>query len=192
MDEGSKKVVDITLAKIANGEIEKEKHKEKIKKSVFMIVCLLILTLAVYFYEPMYVPDPNTQEPRTILDSHEKVQVLIEQNDYGHYIFSGAINSKKVKFMLDTGATTLAIPTFVANYLGLKIGKTISGNTANGVSRGYETTAREVKVGGIMMSDVEAVILPNMKGDHILLGMSFLKNLSIQQDAGQIILTQKL
>jgi aspartyl protease family protein len=191
MDEDPKRIVDISLAKIATGEIDKERQTEKQKKLVFLVCMTLIVTLAVYFHEPLYVIDPKTQQPQTIVDSNGDVQVLIRQNEYGHYLFAGEINGKEVKFLLDTGATTLAIPAYIANYLGLVTGDPLYGNTANGVSKGYQTTAGVVKVGGIVLSDVEAAILPNMKGDHILLGMSFLKNLSIQQDEGQITITQK-
>jgi aspartyl protease family protein len=192
MDEESKKVVDITLSKIAQGEIDRGKQKETYKKSAFLVVFVLVVMLAVYFYEPVYLPDTNAQVPETIKRSNGEVQVLIKQNDNGHYIFLGEINGKKVKFLLDTGATTIAIPVFVARYLGLTIGKSHYANTANGLAKGYDTTASEVKVGGIVLSNVKAAILPNMKGDEILLGMSFLKDLSIRQEAGRISITQKL
>jgi aspartyl protease family protein len=191
MDEESKKVVDITLSRIAQGTVDRERRKETFKKSAVLVVFFLLVTLAIYFHEPLPPPDLNAQVPETINHPNGDVQVLIKQNNNGHYIFLGEINGKKVKFLLDTGATYIAIPVFEARYLGLMTGKSHYAKTANGLAKAYDTTASEVKVGGIVLSNVEAAVLPNMKGDEILLGMSFLKDLSIRQEGGRISITQK-
>ena len=92
--------------------------------------------------------------------------------------------------MLDTGATGVAIGTAVANELGLKRGRRIATRTANGIAASYLTTLDTVSVGGISVRNVDATIAPGLRGEEILLGMSFLKNIEFSQRGDTLILRQ--
>ncbi len=189
MDEQSKNVVDIALARVANGEVQKEIRRSKLKKygSTFSLVAILVIS--VYFYEPnTYIPTLTAQQPRTSVTDEGNIQVSVQQDRQGHYVFQGEINGKKVVFLLDTGATNVAVPVDVAQYLRLPMGESYYSNTANGKSLSYASQSKKVKVGGIELMDIETSIATGMKGDEILLGMSFLKNLSIRQDKGKMVL----
>ncbi len=119
-------------------------------------------------------------------------EVVLQRNRYGHYVTSGEINGQPVTFMLDTGATGVAIPEGVAHRLGLQRGRPFPTRTANGVSTSYATTLERVSVGGIEQSGVWAGITPGLEGDQVLLGMTFLKHIEFTQRGDTLILRQYL
>jgi aspartyl protease family protein len=111
----------------------------------------------------------------------EGTRVVLERNRFGHYVATGAINGIAVEFMLDTGATSVAVPGELAERIGLSRGPEVRVETANGTARAYLTRLERVSLGGIEQRDVSATITPTMEGDQVLLGMSFLKHLQLTQ-----------
>ncbi len=114
--------------------------------------------------------------------------VMLERNRQGHYVASGEINGRKVIFLLDTGATTVALSTRLARELGLTRGPEIQLDTANGVATGYKTRLDSVRLGDIVVREVSAVFSDGMMDDTVLLGMSFLKHLEFTQRENRLIL----
>ena len=90
--------------------------------------------------------------------------------------------------MLDTGATTVAVPSGVANNLNLPQGNPIRVNTANGVATAYQTQINKLTLGEIELYDVRASIVPGMHGEQILLGMSVLKQVEFSQVGDELTL----
>lgn len=117
-------------------------------------------------------------------------EVVLQRNRDGHYVASGHINSGKVEFMLDTGASDVSIPGNIADSLGLKRGQPATYSTANGYITSYLTRIASLDLGGIELHDVRASINPHMDGDTILLGMSFLKHLEFTQRGDTLIIRQ--
>lgn len=115
-------------------------------------------------------------------------EVKLQQNRYGHYLADGHINGKKVTFLLDTGATLVSVPESVARKLKLSRGSPFLVRTANGTITTYSTTLRRVSLGAIELKNVRAAITPQMQGNEILLGMSFMKHLELIQRGNQLIL----
>ena len=134
--------------------------------------------------EPDMVTD-RVLQPK-VLDSANQYITLLQSDRQGHYLFSGYINDQPVTFLLDTGATSVAIPEHLADYLRLSKGQRYLTSTANGRATAYMTLLKQVRVGSIEQTDVEGAILPGMKSNEILLGMSFLKNLEITQKNGEV------
>ena len=131
---------------------------------------------------------PNTNP--VITDGEDgRSQVVLDRNAQGHYVASGRINGTPVTFLLDTGATDVAIPEDLAERLRLqRQGGGIS-QTANGPVAVWQTTLDEVRLGDIRVHDVRAAILPSMRGtEQVLLGMSFLKQIEFSQRDAQLIL----
>jgi aspartyl protease family protein len=114
--------------------------------------------------------------------------VVLERNRQGHYVASGEINGREVTFLLDTGATTVALSARLARELGLARGAAISIDTANGVATGFKTRLDSVRLGDIEVHAVSAVFSDGMMDDTVLLGMSFLKHLEFTQRENQLIL----
>jgi aspartyl protease family protein len=112
------------------------------------------------------------------------------RNRYGHYVFDGEINHKKVTFLVDTGATTIAIPGELKQFLGLRTGRAIRVSTANGNTTAYLTRLDHLAIGGIELFDVNASIIPGMKENQVLLGMNVLKHMELIQRGDRLIIRQ--
>jgi aspartyl protease family protein len=120
----------------------------------------------------------------------EGVEVRLARNSVGHYVATGRINGRDVRFFLDTGATHVALSESLARELGLARGAPGYTRTANGTVVTYRTMLDRVGIGGIEIRDVSASINPGMDGDEVLLGMSFLKHLELIQRGDQLLLRQ--
>ena len=114
--------------------------------------------------------------------------VVLERNRQGHYVATGEINGHKVTFLLDTGATSVALSTRLARALDLKRGASIQMDTANGTTVGFQTHLNSVRLGDIVVHQVSAVFSDGMLDDTVLLGMSFLKHLEFTQRGNKLIL----
>lgn len=117
-------------------------------------------------------------------------EIVLQRNAYGHYVSSGTINDHEVVFLLDTGASDIAISESIANDIGLNKGQGILVRTANGNTRAYRTRLASVGIGDIKLYDLNATILTNMPGQEILLGMNFLKHFEITQKGKTLTIRQ--
>ncbi|MDP5053410.1 MAG: TIGR02281 family clan AA aspartic protease [Congregibacter sp.] len=117
-------------------------------------------------------------------------EVKLRRNRMGHYVSAGTINGEDVVFLLDTGATGVAIPAALAERLALPRGRPILTNTANGSTRSYLTRLGEVAVGDIQLQNVDASITPGLQMQEVLLGMSFLKHIEFSQRGNTLTLRQ--
>lgn len=151
----------------------------KITIAVIWIGLLLVATL-IFNGILKDINNPNQQLSVSINESGNK-EIVLERNRYGHYLVTGQINGQSVEFLLDTGATLVAIPEHIANSLHLKKGREFQSQTANGLSLSYATTIDKLALGDLVMTNVPASISTGMKFDEILLGMSFLKHLHLTQ-----------
>lgn len=129
--------------------------------------------------------------PRTHADAQGNTELVLKQNKFGHYYVKGRINDKPANFLVDTGATNVAVPERLYLALGLVKGEPVQVMTANGVATGYQTKIGKLELGSITKYYVDASIVPNMGGDEILLGMSFLKNLKITQVDNKLIISNR-
>jgi aspartyl protease family protein len=132
--------------------------------------------------------NPNSNPETAVIDSVK--EVALKRNRSGHYVASGMINGKEVTFLLDTGATDVAISDDLATALQLHRGAYVTSQTANGVVTARKTTLAEVSIGDIRIQNVRASILPVLPDDEVLLGMSFLKQLELVQRGNYLLLRQ--
>ena len=107
----------------------------------------------------------------------------------GGYWAKGRINGKDVTFLIDTGASYVALNKVQARELKIKRGnKEIQMSTASGTETNYLVTLDTVSVGGIELQNIPAVISKHEFPPDPLLGMSFLKHLEINQEDEQMTL----
>ncbi|GMR07688.1 MAG: TIGR02281 family clan AA aspartic protease [Gammaproteobacteria bacterium] len=124
----------------------------------------------------------------------EKEGFRMHQKSDGHYRPIGSINGYTVKFMVDTGATTIAMNAFQAKRLGLKYkrkGIPVRVGTANGVALGYKLKLNTVKLGNITVRNVETIVLEGGSPSEVLLGMSFLSEVNVETRNKVMILRKK-
>jgi aspartyl protease family protein len=132
--------------------------------------------------------NPNTEPPARV-GQDGRHEVVLERNAQGHYVASGLIDSAPVIFLIDTGATDVAIPEALADRLRLERGRGGVSQTANGAVAVWPTVLGRVRLGSIELNDVRASIVPSMGArDPVLLGMSFLRQLEWSQRDGRLTL----
>jgi aspartyl protease family protein len=146
---------------------------------------VLLLGVMLWFFTSWNERDANPN--RNVVVSAGAELVLQRARD-GHYYADGEINGRQVKFLLDTGATRIALSTKLANSLGLSLGQAITMQTAAGPANGYPTRLARVRLGEIEMQDLSAVVAEGMSDDAVLLGMNFLKRLEMVQRGDQLTL----
>lgn len=116
----------------------------------------------------------------------EGTEVVLASDGRGHYAAPGWINDVAVYLIVDTGATYVSLSSDLAAKLNLEsIGRGVA-QTANGRVSVDHALLDSVRLGGIEMQNVKALITPGMKGDSVLLGMSFLQHLQLTQQGGEL------
>lgn len=144
----------------------------------------------------MFFNDWETKQenPNAVLNDKQGVngvkQVTLLPNRYHSYVSPGTINNQPVTFIIDTGATSVAVPRNVAKSLALPFGMAVEIGTAGGTAKGYITKIETLSIGDIVLHNVKAVIIPETGEEQVLLGMSALKSLSLRQENGNLIITQ--
>ena len=125
------------------------------------------------------------------VDSNGSAMVVLEQDRSGHYLAEGQINGRSVTFLVDTGATDVALPESMARALGLEFGPRVKVMTAAGPANAWVTRLNEVTVGGLRRENVRATITDG-EFNGILLGMSFLRHYSLQQQDGKLVISEAI
>nr|VFJ88167.1 MAG: aspartyl protease family protein [Candidatus Kentron sp. H]VFJ90175.1 MAG: aspartyl protease family protein [Candidatus Kentron sp. H]VFJ96547.1 MAG: aspartyl protease family protein [Candidatus Kentron sp. H] len=152
-------------------------------------VILLGLLTAVFSHWLYQQENPNPR-PSGTLTANGTREVVLLRNRQGHYVATGAIDGQPVRFLLDTGATTVSVPADLAESLDLPTGPPSMTQTANGIVTTYHTRLNEVRLGNIVLRDVRANINPHMPSGAVLLGMSFLKQIEFTQQGDRLTLRQ--
>lgn len=116
-----------------------------------------------------------------------RTAIILQRDASGHYLAEGAINGEPVAFLVDTGATDVAVSENLARSLGLEFGPQVTVATAGGPARAWITRLDSVSVGGLSLNNVRATITPAL-GEEALLGMSFLKHFSLRQEGDRMII----
>ena len=121
-------------------------------------------------------------------------EVQVWRDTTGMYTTVGSINGLPVSFLVDTGATTVAMNANQARRLGIDyrvIGRQSGVTTASGVAHAWAVTLDMVKVGDLELHNVDAVVLEGAHPATTLLGMSYLGRLEINNDGRLMTLRKK-
>ena len=122
----------------------------------------------------------------------ERPSVSLTADARGHFASAGALNGYPMTFLVDTGATDIAISAAEAKRIGLdyKAGRPVGVGTAAGVVPAWRVTFNTVKVGGISVNQVDGMVVETGLGVP-LLGMSFLNRMEMKRDGQTMTLTQR-
>jgi len=120
-------------------------------------------------------------------------KVTVFSGDHGIFLIAGLVNGQSLRFVLDTGASFVSMSSQQARELGLEYKKGRRGlvQTANATVAVWHIQLDQVKVGGISVANVDAVVLPGDHPPQALLGMSFLKHVKLQRNGSAMTLEQK-
>jgi aspartyl protease family protein len=119
-------------------------------------------------------------------------RIVLTADGQGHFMPQGQINGKAVQFMVDTGATVVGIGETDARRINLNYeqGQRVRMNTANGTAVGYRIQLDSVRVGDVLVRNVDAVVTPQSM-PYILLGNSFLTRFQMQRSNDQLTLERR-
>ena len=171
-------------------EEDQQAPEQRIGRGMLMIGWVLAIVVATLLIQRWQDKRHNPNAMPESSSANGVNQVVLQRNPQHHYLTDGTINNKPVTFLLDTGATDVAIPSALAKKLGLKRGAKGAAHTANGVTTTYRTNIDVLKLGSITLYDVDASITMGFTGDEILLGMSALKNVEFTHRNGTLVLKQ--
>lgn len=123
----------------------------------------------------------------------ENPSVTLYADGRGHFVSDGTINGVGVRFLVDTGATTVAMNSRDATRIGLdyRNGQRLVVSTANGVVEVRGVKLDRVQLGGITLTGVDAVVHTGDSPAIVLIGMSVLNRLEMKRDAGLMTLIQR-
>lgn len=135
----------------------------------------------------------NTTRFSAGLGQPSETSVSLWPTNHGMYMANGSIGAQTVQFMVDTGATYIALNAHDARRLNVdyRQGQQVQLSTASKVEIGYLVRLPQVKVGSILVRDVEAVVLDSGFPTTPLLGMSFLNRVDMQRSGQELRLRQR-
>lgn len=120
--------------------------------------------------------------------------VIIPRDSRGHFLVNGRVDGKRLGFMVDTGASVIALTARDAARLGIRPTLrefTAEVKTANGIVRAAPTRLDRVEIDDISVRDVVALVMPDEALSKNLLGPSFLSKLRrFEYSSGKLILEQ--
>ncbi|NRF67974.1 TIGR02281 family clan AA aspartic protease [Aquincola sp. S2] len=119
-------------------------------------------------------------------------EIVLPVGRGGHFMAQGSINGKAVQFMVDTGATVVAMSVSEANRLGIdwRRGERGVSSTAGGMVAVYSVNLTSVRIGDVEVFNVDAVVL-QAEMPYTLLGNSFLSRFSMRRDGDTMRLERR-
>jgi aspartyl protease family protein len=154
---------------------------------IMLTAAWLLILAGLYWY--FSVREARETNPNTVIAlNRQQGELTLLRNRSGHYVADGEINGRPVTFLLDTGATWVALPLALGRELGLKRGAAVTLQTANGPATGYQARLDRVRLGPLELTDVGAIMSDGLDADVVLLGMSFLNRVEFTQSDGRLSL----
>ena len=144
--------------------------------------------------------DGNTSDYRlgsTVGLSYAKPEDVEEKfyaNNRGMFEAVGTINGRSVRFLVDTGASVVAMNKSQAKSLGIRYrldGEPSSVSTASGFAKAWRVKLKSVSLGKIRQTNVDATVIDGKHPGPILLGMSFLDKLKVEKTGDVLLLKQR-
>lgn len=132
---------------------------------------------------------PSVIQPQP---SNERTLTLA-RSDNGHFETDATVDGRRMHFLVDTGASTIALRETDAARLGIHPAQrdyAAKVSTANGTVLAARTELNRVDVGGIVVFNVAALVLPDEALGQNLLGMSFLSRVRFEHRNGRLVLEQ--
>ena len=136
--------------------------------------------------------DGRARAPAKKTDSGDAVRIF--RDPMGMFTTVGSINGMPVAFLVDTGASSVAMNSAQARRLGLDFrveGDSTYVATASSVTQAFRITLDRVKVGSIELRNVTGVVIDGPQPSEVLLGMSFLGRLDLVNQGNSLTLQKK-
>lgn len=144
--------------------------------------------------EPNHLRMGDHNTVATPYKQKESATVVVSPDARGMYTTVGSINGLPVSFLVDTGATTIAMNAVQAKRLGIDfriVGNATMVGTASGVTKAYQVVLDKVTLGPITLRNISAVVIEGGFPVQTLLGMSFLGRLELQREGSVMRIRKK-
>ncbi|MDB5677819.1 TIGR02281 family clan AA aspartic protease [Sphingomonas bacterium] len=145
-------------------------------KAAFFVVTALGILIGIMLPGSKPKAAPPAALAATVTDQpHETV---LEREDNGHFFTVADVNGEPIKFVVDTGATTVALTEDDARRAGVAFDPgqfDVVGSGASGAVRGQEVELKDVVLDGKRVSDIHALVLDGLTIS--LLGQNYLRHL---------------
>ena len=128
-------------------------------------------------------------KPISYKDNEGRMTVELDRQADGHFYVNALVNGISVNFLVDTGASYISLPAWIAKLANMQKQEQISIHTANGIITGWRTNCKELIIGNIRFNDTDASI---SERDNIpLLGMSALSKVDVYLKGNKMLLKVK-
>jgi aspartyl protease family protein len=131
-------------------------------------------------------------EPAPAVSSNYST-VTLNSDSRGHFQIDARVDGRSIEFLVDTGASSIALRESSAAKLGIHPSArdySVKMQTANGIGKAARVQLGRVEVGGITVRDVVALVVPDESLSTNLLGMTFLSRVKWSHDRGRLVLEQ--
>lgn len=125
---------------------------------------------------------------RVAMEADGADSLVLSRHRDGHFYVKATLNGQPATLLIDTGASSLAISTELANAAGLTRCRPQQSRTANGITQSCQDTVDTLQLGAITLHKTPVSVLPNLSGPG-LMGMSVLTHFRMEQDGDSMRLT---
>jgi aspartyl protease family protein len=164
-----------------------------------LVIALILLAAGVFAVRDIekYTGRSNamtaTPAPAPVSSAPALRNVVLTKGANGHFAVEARVDGRRLEFIVDTGASHIALRQSEAAKLGVfprPSDFTVRVSTANGVTKAALVQLQTVEVGDIVVRDVPAIVHPDEGLSVNLLGMSFLSKVRWTHDRGRLVLEQ--
>jgi aspartyl protease family protein len=136
---------------------------------------------------------PLVAEPSSVAGDTGHGTLTLSTDAHGQFFTSGAVNGRSMRFIVDTGATWTTLSRAQAQRIGLdyRSGTPTKIMTVNGVTNGWRVSLHSVRVGGMTVHDIDAIVVDNDTLLVGLLGMSFLGRFDMHRQGSTLVLRRR-
>jgi aspartyl protease family protein len=174
------------------------------RKTMRSVITFAALALSASVIVPRYVMQSNGSTPPAVMTAHPVAQpapaasdsrsVVVSRNAQGHFEIDGRVDGRRLTFMVDTGASVVALTAESAAVLGIHPAErefTMLVRTANGTVNAAPVELDRVEIDDLVVYNVAALVLPDSALSDNLLGLSFLSRLRrFEYSEGKLVLEQ--
>lgn len=175
-------------AVIAAGLVGSHRHIGELIRNLFLWGVIILTLVAGWTWRDQLrdlggelIASLNPARPVVLTAAGENPEVALRKAANGHFVTDAVVNGADIRFMVDTGATTIALTWQDAIDAGIdpeKLEFTLPIMTANGTALAASTRLDRVEIGPIVRTDLRATVAQQGKLEQSLLGMNFISSLS--------------
>ncbi|MFT3733759.1 MAG: TIGR02281 family clan AA aspartic protease [Rhodocyclaceae bacterium] len=125
-------------------------------------------------------------------DAQGQQSITLVSDSRGHFVTTGSLNGALATFVVDTGASSIAMGPSQARSAGIDFtkGEAAMVGTANGLAKAWRVRIDRVTVNGLTLRDVEGMVLPQDM-PIVLLGMTFLNRMNMTREGNTMVLKRR-